>query len=61
MKPYRYYIEQPANLSEVERDRFEERAAILEYEAGFSRAQAEELALQEILNMRKEEPLAQVG
>ena len=35
-------------MTEREKDLFEERAAILEYDAGFTREQAEEMARKEI-------------
>ncbi len=47
--------------SQWERDWFEERAAILEFEAGLPREQAEFLARQEILEQRGFQPLHQTG
>lgn len=35
-------------MTEEEKDFFEERAAILEYDAGYSREEAEKLALKEL-------------
>lgn len=40
------------NMSEAELDEYRERVAILEFEAGYSRARAEALALQMILRKR---------
>jgi hypothetical protein len=41
-----------AGLTPAEREHYEERAAILEYDAGFPRREAERRALAEILDLR---------
>jgi len=41
-----------ADLDEDERDRFEERAAIMEYDGGLPRAEAEQLALEDVMRTR---------
>jgi hypothetical protein len=43
----------PSDLTENERDAYEERAAIYEFDAGLSRIQAERKALQDIEKRRK--------
>ena len=43
--------EEPA-LSELEREAFEERAAIMEYDGGLSRAEAESRAMAEVIRFR---------
>jgi len=40
-------------LNPDERERFEERAAIREYDGGYERAEAERLALQDVIESRK--------
>lgn len=44
-----------AMLTEAETEDFEERAAILEYEAGFPRAEAEQMARQMVIDARRVE------
>jgi len=41
------------DLTELERDQFRERAAIMEYDANLTRYEAERRAWQEIMNARK--------
>lgn len=41
-----------SDLSEIEREEFEERAAILEFDAKMSRKKAEETALNQIMEKR---------
>lgn len=48
-------------LNEFEKDLFEERAAIYEFEAGFDRRQAEVLAWQEIQQRREMLLLSKAG
>ncbi len=48
-------------LSALENDWFEERAAILEFEAGFTRQQAEKLAWQEIQQAQQEKIIKKAG
>jgi hypothetical protein len=43
----------PADLSELERDAYEERAAILEFDANLSRYEAERRAFNEIEKQRR--------
>jgi hypothetical protein len=45
----------PAALPPDQRERYEERAAIMEFDAGLSRAEAERLALEEVLSITTEE------
>ena len=48
-------------LNELEKDWFEERAAILEYEAGLPRGQAERIARQELLESRSQKQVSQAS
>jgi len=45
-----------AHLTEVERELYEERAAIMEYDAGMPRKEAEMAAMQYILGDRRQSP-----
>ena len=55
------YLGRSTFYSELEFEMFEERAAIFEYEAGLSKALAEQKAWQMILQMRRESELPKVG
>ncbi|NOX88830.1 MAG: hypothetical protein GXO77_07375 [Calditrichaeota bacterium] len=50
-----------SSFSVMEQELFEERAAIMEYEAGFPRKKAEQLARREILERRKLQELLKAG
>jgi len=43
----------PSDLTENERDAYEERAAILEYDANLSRYEAERRAMKAVMDRRK--------
>ena len=45
------------NLSESEQDEYRERAAILEFEAGYNRPDAERVALEMVLEKRPKTPV----
>lgn len=49
------------NLNELEADWFEERAAILEFEAGFNRQEAERKAWQELQFFRGKKIISKAG
>ena len=55
------YLGRSTFYSELEFEMFEERAAIFEYEAGLSKASAEQKAWQMILQMRRGAELRKVG
>ncbi len=50
-----------SSFSATEQELFEERAAIMEFDAGFPRKKAEQLARREILERRKLQDLLRAG